>query len=194
MLQKKTFFPEPETTTDNCLNGIIRNSRVITKTESSLYKYPNNDFALIGNSYNNWWSSEEDSSFKQYVQIIFLDRVVKVDTYHFYTPNNTGGGYSYFSKTWTLSCSLYGDIWHILDTHDNDPSINDIKQKHIFHTDKIQKCRIFSFNITGPDNHGRNYGYFGPVEFYGWSYDTIKTINANKTQFSPIFLFIYLFI
>ena len=185
------YFPTQLKESDY-LKGIIRNSKVITNTSGNYY--PVSDYldnALINNNFNYYWHSIEDPSYKQYVQVIFLDNILEVDSYLF----STGTNGIYFSKTWDFCCSLDGKEWYTIDQHNNDPDITSTGQKLIFYTEKIIKCRYFSFNITGTDNQLRNYGYVGPVEFYGKKfplYHFFQTTTKTKNLFHIVKSLIYL--
>ena len=166
---------------DYYLNGIIRSSNVITRASSNYNKdvTGKTDMAIIKDKYENYWHSTEDSTYQQYVQIIFPYDKILVESYMFSTGNNHG----YFSKSYTLSCSIDRNEWYLLDSHVGDSQFQHTMQKLIFDVDQLKWCRIFSFNITGPDNFNRYYGYVGPVEFYGIKAPVFLQHPSNKQNF-----------
>ena len=125
-------FPKPESD-KQYLNGIIRNSKVITKTNGR-YKTNYSDKHIIGNDYGKIWISLNDSSYKQYAQLICLDYYVEVSSYLF-TGNNT----VFITKSWDLECSSDGSIWEIIDSHKNEPKMTILTPIHIFDTKKISQ-------------------------------------------------------
>ena len=179
------YFPKPSNE-DDYLKGIIRSSKVITRATSNYNneKTGYTDIAIIRNKYDVHWHSADDGTYQQYVQIIFPYDKIEIESYLF----SPGGNGIYFTNTYTFNCTKDGKEWYILDTHDHDTKITHSLQKTIFDVKQRKKCSIFNFHITGPDSQNSNYGYLGPVEFYGKKYPII--LNCPSQNHNSLYFFI----
>ena len=176
------YFKTPSDEKDY-LKGIIRNSNVFTRASSN-YCNDNScatEVSMIQDKYNKNWHSIEDATYRQYAQIFFPYDQVEIESYMF----STGGNVVYFSNSYELSCSNDEKEWFSLDTHTKDNQIKSSQQKIIFNVSNFKRCNIFRFNITGSDSKGRNYGYIGPVEFYGKKYPlfSVRSTCNEKITF-----------
>ena len=166
------------------LKGIIRSNIVkVGATDRYNSGRHGSEFSVIGNDFEKYWHTILDSSFTQYLQIDFKYVFVEVSSYLFSSGNNNytydnGQTYNpFYSKNWNVSCSADGKNYEVIDYHINEKAITYVKQKILFDMKKIKVCNSFRIHITGEDNKHRSYGYLGPIEFFGGTYQTKQPIT-----------------
>jgi hypothetical protein len=166
-------YPKP-TIPEDYLKGIIRGEKGVYTYESGHWWYLSSKF-ILGNDLSLYWHSELDLELRQYVDVIFIDKVVEVTSYHFHTGFNG----PYYSNTWNLTCTLDGEKITTIDTQINNSIITSSNQSIIFDTIEVVKCRHFRFRFPGNDSLSRAYSYMGPLDFYGTVYSNYSFCTAH---------------